>query len=111
MKVTTLKGEDVLKYNCPHVYVVKRDTVVIYVGASISPIARLSRHDRFELQSSDTIELMPCTDRAEMLELEQKLIRQFSPKYNKAGVVKTVWRARVPAVKRTKAQRRDIYAG
>jgi predicted GIY-YIG superfamily endonuclease len=78
-----LLGHQVHDLVSPGVYFWKRGSRWLYVGASMNPLYRVSRHNvigRVEfLEADDVIGIIPTEDMAKM---EASLIAEHHPKYN-----------------------------
>jgi len=75
-----------------YVYLLWGEDSPIYVGLSIRLHTRLSQHmaDPEKRSLTRRIEVIECVDEAEMRAVEDRLIHQYRPRFNRAGVVQGV---------------------
>ena len=66
----------------PHVYILKDDDDIVYVGSSINVKSRLGTHLSQGLKYFNSFEIKSCLLEDMVIE-ERKLIEEFLPKYNK----------------------------
>jgi hypothetical protein len=83
-----LMGSFFTQYKGFHVYAWKRDNDVLYVGRSENVLSRIIKHDVIgkcdALLPTDLILLYKCATFEDMTDLEEEMIYDLKPRYNRA---------------------------